>query len=393
VRSRFVIVGAGQAASQAAASLRHEGFTGAITLLGEESYAPYQRPPLSKRCLLEEVAVERLLLKPDAFYTSADIEVRLSARVVSIDLCDHEVVLADGARIDYEHLLLATGARPRELAALPAQLQGVHYLRTVADSTALALTLRASRHLSVVGGGYIGLEVAAAARQMGLEVDVIEAAPRLMARTSGAMTSEYFRALHARRGVTVRVGVSVAEVITENRQVRALQLHDGSEIATDAVLIGVGAVPNVELAQQAGLSVDNGVVVDRFTRTSDPQVFAAGDCSNYPDLRGRRWRLESVQNAIEQARVAASNMCGRRQPYCCVPWFWSDQYEIKFQAAGCIDGHDEVIRSDVPGGFALTYLAHGKVIAVEAANAPAAFMSVRRQLEALLEQHTLEEIS
>lgn len=386
MNGQFVIVGAGQAATQAIASLRQEGFSGGIVVVGDEPFAPYQRPPLSKKFLLGQLSLDRLALRPDAFYQSAEVDLQLGARAVRIDRSAREVELSNGVRVGYEKLLLATGARSRPMQDLPTDLTGVFYLRTATDAAAVAAALGKARRLVVIGGGYIGLEVASAARIMGLDVEIVEAAPRLMPRVAGPAISDFFKQLHTERGVTIRLNARVERVIAEHGHVTGIRFADDSEITADAVLIGIGAMPNLELAEAAGLAVDGGIVVDEFAQTSDPLIFAAGDCTNHPSIfYGRRLRLESVQNAIEQAKTAASGMCGRKaKPYRQIPWFWSDQYDVKFQAAGLIDGYEEASITEFAGGFAVSYKANGRPIAVEAVNDPAAFMSGRRLLEETL---------
>lgn len=388
-----MIIGAGQAAAQAAASIRQAGTRERITIVGQEPVAPYQRPPLSKKYLAGDFDAARLELRPAAFYATADIELRLARRANRIDTQRKSVELDDGASISYDRLLLATGARPRRLPGAPEAVRGICYLRTKADTDELSRSIAAGRKVTVIGGGYIGLEVAATATKLGATVTVVEAAPRLLARVAGPEIAEFFATAHAAQGVTLLLGSQVREWVTEGGRVSALGLDDGTMVPTDIVVIGIGAVPNVELAESAGLEVRDGVVVDEFCQTSDPHIFAAGDCANTPcSFYGRRLRLESVQNAIDQAKAAASNMRGLPQPYRFVPWFWSDQYQWKFQGVGIADGYDSVEIERFPaGGMAATYRCDGSVIAVQTINAPAFYMTARRALEDMLVRK-LEEV-
>lgn len=381
---QMVIVGAGQAGSQAAASLRAAGHKGRIVLIGEEPALPYQRPPLSKAFLQGELGEERLLLRPFAFYEQQSIDLRLGARVDAIDRVAQRIALQTGEAIAYDRLLLATGAPPRRLDLPGAELPGVRYLRTLADARALAPALARQGRLVVVGAGYVGLEVAASARKAGVEVVVIEAAPRVLARVAGPFLSAYVERRHREVGVELRLGAGV-EAFEGAARVDAVRLSSGERIACDAVLIGVGAVPATALAAAAGLDVANGVVVYERTATADPMIFAAGDCANFPSpLYGRRMRLESVPNAIDQAKVAGSNMAGGRLVHDSVPWFWSDQYDIKLQTAGLSDGADQTfVRGDPEGGrFSVWSLLRGRLLAVDAVNDPAAFAIAKRLIAA-----------
>ncbi|MDO9707508.1 NAD(P)/FAD-dependent oxidoreductase [Paracraurococcus lichenis] len=378
---RIVIAGAGHAGGSAAAFLRQYGWKGDITLVGEEPNPPYQRPPLSKAWLKGEATAESLALRPARFYAQQRIELRLGTRVAALDRAGRRVTLADGTALDYDRLILALGARPRALPLPGADLAGVLALRGTADADSLQAALRPGRRLAVIGGGYIGLEVAASARALGAEAVVIERESRVLARVAGRALSDFLAAQHRGHGVEIITGAQVLGIEGEGGAACAVLLADGTRIPCDTVLVGVGAVPNVELAEAAGLDCANGIVVDLAARSSDPFIYAIGDCTHRPlPLYGRTGRLESVPNAIEQAKQAAADICGRPPPPPEVPWFWSDQYDLRLQMAGlAFDAHETVVRggTDAPG-FAVFHLDAGhRVLAVEAVNAPAEFMAGR----------------
>ncbi|MFO1081153.1 MAG: FAD-dependent oxidoreductase [Reyranellaceae bacterium] len=372
----LVIVGAGQAAAQLIASLRQDGWQEPIVLLGEEPHPPYQRPPLSKKYLAGELSTDRLYVKPASFYEQAGVVLRLGIRVAAIDRVARTVVLADGTTQAYSTLVLATGSRPRPLALPGAGLAGILSLRTLADVETIRDRLAGAKSLVVVGGGYIGLELAAVAVRRGVAVTVLEQAPRLMARGVGPAVSTFYARLHAAEGVRVLTGVRVTGFEGGDR-VEAVRAEDGLHPA-DLVVVGVGALPNVELAEAAGLAVDNGIVVDAQCRSSDPAIFAIGDCaSQHHALVERRLRLESVHNALEQGRVAAAAIAGKPAPALQVPWFWSDQYDVKLQMVGLAEGHDRaVVRGDPLLGrsFAVFYLRDGRLVATDAVNRAPEFM-------------------
>jgi 3-phenylpropionate/trans-cinnamate dioxygenase ferredoxin reductase subunit len=363
----LVIIGAGQAASQLMASLAQDGFAGEVCLVGDEPHLPYQRPPLSKKFLAGELALDRLYVKPAAFYEKAGSRLRLGQRAERIDRAGRAVILADGARLPYSTLVLATGSRPRELP-----LPGAFYLRNIADVDAIRARLTWAKSLVVIGGGYIGLELAAVAVKLGVGVTVLEQAPRLMARGVGPIVSQFYARLHNEEGVVIRTGAAVRSL--DGNRVSC----DATTYNADIVVIGAGAVPNVELAREAGLAVGDGIVVDAQCRTDDASIYAIGDCtSQHHDLAGRRLRLESVHNALEQARIAAAAICGRKPPAIQVPWFWTDQYDVKMQMAGLSAGHDQaVVRGNPDAGrsFAVFYLREGTLIAVDAVNRAPEFM-------------------
>jgi 3-phenylpropionate/trans-cinnamate dioxygenase ferredoxin reductase subunit len=384
--ARIVIVGAGHAGGTAAALLRQYGHAGDIALIGAEPVAPYQRPPLSKAWLKGEADEDVLRLKAPEWYGDNRVDLRLSLTVEAIDRALQAVRLSDGETIAYDKLILAMGARARRLDIEGADLNGVMALRTAADAEALRTALAPERHrvkrLVVIGGGYVGLEAAASARALGAEVVIVERENRILARVACPILSRFFQAYHRERGVHFILDATVQRLIGEDGQVKAVHLGDGSLLACDAVLVGVGAVPNDELARAAGLDCQDGVLVDLAARTSDPAVFAIGDLTRRPmPLYGTVMRLESVPNALEQARQAAAAITGRPAPEPETPWFWSDQYDLKLQIAGVPIGCDDMVVRGAPDapGFALFHMAGDLIQAVEAVNAPGEFM-VGRQL-------------
>ncbi len=379
---RIVIIGAGQAGVQAAATLRTEGFSGSLTMVGEEPYPPYQRPPLSKAYLAGDFARERLFLKPDSFYADGACDLRLHVAASRIDRSAKTVQLTDGAVLGYDRLLLTTGARVRKLPVPGAHLKGVFYLRGIADVDMLRPHFREGARLTIIGGGYIGLEVAAVAAKLGLQVTVVEAAERLMVRSASPQLSAFYEREHRAHGVRLDLG-AFAEAFEGKEQVETVKT-DRDRIACDFLLVGVGVVPNSELALEAGVACDNGISVDEFARTSDPHIFAAGDCTSHPGFAGGRVRLESVQNAIDQAKHAALAMLDKPASYREVPWFWSDQYDLKLQIAGLTHPDDvKVVRGDPEARkFSVFHLRDGVVAAVEAVNAPPDYIIGRKLIAA-----------
>jgi 3-phenylpropionate/trans-cinnamate dioxygenase ferredoxin reductase subunit len=370
----IVIVGAGQAAGQLAASLAQEGLGGRVTLVGDEPHLPYQRPPLSKKFLAGEIELDRLFVKPPAFYDKHGIGLRLDRRAVRIDRAERVVVLEDGTSLPYGTLVLATGSRPRRLPLPGAELEGIFYLRGIADVAAIRARFAPGRSLVVVGGGYIGLELAAVAVRLGLEVTVLEQASRLMARGVGPIVSQFYEHLHRAEGISLHLGATVVG-FEGKRSVRRVVCNGGFD--ADIVVIGAGALPNVELAQDAGLATADGIVVDAQCRTADPAVYAIGDCtSQFHPLVERNLRLESVHNALEQARIAAASICGKPLPAVQVPWFWSDQYDVKLQMAGIPASYDNaIVRGQAnKRSFAVFYLANDTLVGIDAVNRPADFM-------------------
>jgi 3-phenylpropionate/trans-cinnamate dioxygenase ferredoxin reductase subunit len=378
----IVIAGAGHAGGSAAAMLRQLGWQGAITLIGEEPIPPYQRPPLSKAWLKGEATAESLALRPPAFYPDATIDLRLNTRVTGIDRAAKAVTLSDGSRVPYDFLILALGARARRLPLPGADLDGVLELRSAADADRLKAALHPGARLAVIGGGYIGLEAAASARSLGAEAIIIERESRVLARVACPLLSNFFQDFHRGQGVDIEVDARVDALEGTNGRISGVRLGDGRLIPCDAALIGVGAVANDELAREAGLSCHNGIVVDLAARTDDPAIFAIGDCTSRPlPLYERMGRLESVPNALEQAKQAAAMICDKPPPTPEVPWFWSDQYDLRLQIAGIpFDATEIVVRGDLEAGkFALFHLtADGTVQAVEAVNASTEFMGGRR---------------
>lgn len=383
-REPIVVVGAGQCGLKAVETLRQAGYGEDLVLVGEEPHAPYQRPPLSKAFLKGEVGRERLMLKAEGFYEDQRIDTRFGARAVALRPGEHRLELQDGGSIAYSRLLLATGTRARRITLPGADLPGVFLLRELADVEWLASHLSSGMRIAVIGGGYIGLEVAAALRVAGYDMTVVEGADRVMRRVVCPAVSEFFEALHRDRGVDLRTGTPPARIAGSERA-DAVELADGSRLACDAVLIAVGAEPVTELAGDAGLAVDNGILVDEACRTSAPDVFAAGDCAAFPSGRyGRTLRLESVQNAIDQGKAAAQAMLGQDVSYDPLPWFWSDQYDVKLQIVGLSEGYTDTDTEGDPGegSFAVTYLKEGRPICVDAVNRPKAHMMARRSLAA-----------
>ena len=366
---KIVIIGAGQAAAQAVQSLRNDGFDGPITLVGEEPYAPYQRPPLSQAYLLGQFERARLFLKGDDYYPHAGCELLLNTRARAIHRAGRTVELEDGRALPYDKLLLTTGARVRKLSCAGADLPGVHYLKTIADVDGLQAAFTAGKRIAVVGGGYIGLEVAAVAAKRGLKVTVFEAMDRLMARAVSPQLSAFYAGEHEKAGVDLRLKTGVEEIGGHGKVewVRA----GGMTYDADMVLVGIGVVPCEELARGAGLACEDGIVVDRNARTGDPHIWAAGDCTRHVGREGHAIRLECVQNAIDQAKHAALAMTGKPKTYSEVPWFWSDQYDLKLQIAGLARASDAIVQRGDPAArkFSVFHLRDGKVAAVEAVNA------------------------
>ena len=375
--SKVLIIGAGHAGGTAAALLRQYGHEGAIVLAGEEPAAPYQRPPLSKAWLKGEADLEALLLRPEAFYAEHDIDLRTGVTATAIDAAGRTVTFADGTVETYDALILATGSTARRLAIPGTDRPDLLELRTLADAERLKATLGPGRRLAVVGGGYVGLEAAASARALGADVVVIERMDRVLARVASATLSAFFTAHHRAHGVEILTSAEVTGFEDDG-----VRLGDGRLVEADVVLVGIGALANDGLARTAGLACENGVVVDEAARTSDPSIWAIGDMTfrPLPVHGGRRHRLESVPNALEQAKQAAAAITGRTPPVPEVPWFWSDQYEVKLQIAGLPDGADrQLVRGDVEeGGFAVFHLAGDRIRCVEAVNAPAEFMAGRQ---------------
>ncbi|MBT5789208.1 MAG: FAD-dependent oxidoreductase [Gammaproteobacteria bacterium] len=373
--SGIVIIGAGQAAGQAAASLRQGKYEGSITILGDETQPPYQRPPLSKQYLSGELGMDRVMVRPEKFYGDQNIALHTETRVESIDSSAKSVTTSSGDSYQYDKLLIATGSRPRILTIPGSDLSGIHYLRTIDDVDGIREAMQAAKKICIVGGGYIGLEVAAVAVTAGLQVTVLEMEDRILQRVTTPEMSEYYHDLHTGRGVNIMVNTGVSGFQGEGH-ISTVVCGD-EKIDADLVIVGIGIIPNIELAEAAGLDCNNGITVDEHCRTSDPHIYAAGDCTNHPNpIMGRRLRLESVPNAMEQARVSAANMLGGDKAYASVPWFWSDQYELKLQMVGfSTDGDTSILRGDKAANqFAVFYLKDGEVVSVDAVNSPKEFM-------------------
>ncbi|HUP90792.1 MAG TPA: FAD-dependent oxidoreductase [Solimonas sp.] len=379
--SRIVIVGAGQAGGQLASEVRQLGYAGRLTIVSDEPHLPYKRPPLSKGFLAGSVAQDALYVMPKATLDKHGIEFIGPAAATRIDRAAHELELADGRRIPYDKLALTTGGRARPLNLPGASRPNVFLLRTIADVEGIRAHCAPGKRAVIVGGGFIGLESAAVLVKMGLKVTVLEGLPRVLARVTVPEVSAFFERAHREAGIDLRTGAAVAALEGEPN-VTQVVLGDGARVEADFVVIGIGLIPNTELATEAGLAVDNGIVVDEFTRTSDPDIVAAGDCTNHPnDFLGRRIRLESVQNAMEQARTAAGVLLGRETPYRAVPWFWSDQYDIKLQMVGLSAGFDRMVLRGDPAtqrNFAVFYLKDGHLIAADTVGRPQEFMLAKK---------------
>lgn len=378
--AHLIIVGAGQAAAQAILTLTQKRYPGRITLVGDEPYPPYQRPPLSKKYLSGELEHQRLFIRPAEFYEQHDVTLTLGAKAEQLEPAQQRITLADGQQLMYDRLLLATGSRARMIDVPGADLPGIHYLRTIADTDGILGSLSAGKRLVIVGAGYIGLEVAAVARAHGADVTVLEAADRVMARVVCPEVSAFYRDVHEAAGVEIVCDTAVRG-FAGDRHVAGVLAGDGREYPCDVAVVGIGIVPETDLAEQAGLVCDNGIRVDEYACTSEPLIYAAGDCTNHPNaVLGRRIRLESVQNAIEQSKTAALSLLGEPVAYAQVPWFWSDQYDLKLQIAGISTGYDRVVLRGDPAErkFAAYYLRDGRLIAVDAVNSAKDFLLGKR---------------
>jgi 3-phenylpropionate/trans-cinnamate dioxygenase ferredoxin reductase component len=377
------IVGAGQGGFQVASSLRQEGFAGRVLLFGDEPGLPYQRPPLSKSYLAGEHGVDEVWLRPEAFYEKQEIDLVGGETVAAIDRRGRCLGLASGRTVPFDHLVLATGARNRPLPVPGAELDGVLGLRSLADADALRQRLGKAHAAVVIGAGFIGLEFASVAIAAGLAVHIVELTQRPMGRVVSEPVSRFFTEMHRRWGAEISLGTGVARILGGNGRAEGVETSDGRRLAADLVLVCVGVVPNAELAGAAGLAVDNGIVVDADLATGDPAIAAIGDCANFPTrFAAERVRLESVQNAVDQARSVAAHIAGKRAPYDKVPWFWSDQRDLKLQIAGLVTGHDRaVIRGDATSGsFSVFCFRGGRLIGVESVNRPADHIAARRIL-------------
>ncbi|MBB6521673.1 NAD(P)/FAD-dependent oxidoreductase [Pseudoteredinibacter isoporae] len=385
MQGNCIVIGASHAAAQLAPSLRQEGWEGRIIIIGDEPHAPYHRPPLSKTFLSGEKTLEQLLIRPLAAYDKIDAEFMLGRRVEKIDRAQKTVLLDNGETLDYEKLALCTGSRPRQIPLPGVDLKGVHYLRTVADIEGIRGDLDTSKgpaKVVIIGGGYIGLETAAALNKLGVEVTVLEMMDRILQRVTAPVISEFYHRVHSEAGVNIQTGIGVDAILGEN-QVHSVQCSNGETLDADVVIIGAGIVPNIELAEAAGLDIDNGIAVNAYAQTSDPDIVAAGDCSSYPHkLIGSRVRLESVPNATEQAKTAAASICGKQLDNHTHPWFWSDQYDIKLQIAGFNMGYDTVlVRGDESSrSFSVWYFKGDQLLAADCINQAKEFMQAKQLL-------------
>lgn len=371
-----VIIGASHAAAEAVTSLRRQGWSGAITLIGDEASLPYHRPPLSKAYFNGEIAQDKLLIKRELIYQNAAVDLMLGRRAESINRQRKIVLLDNGESVNYSKLIVATGTRARRLPLEGGDLPEVCYLRSLSDVDRIKKLLPDNGRLLIVGAGYIGLEVAASAAKQGVSVVVLESMERVLARVTSPIVSDFYQSLHAKNGVDIRLNSVLQRFENVAGTVMAV-MNDGEHIKFDCAIIGIGVIPNVELAERAGIACDNGILVNEYTQTSDPDIYAVGDCSNHPSvLYKRNIRLESVPNAVDQAKIAASSICGTNVTYDQVPWFWSDQYAIKLQTVGLLTGYDQVIvRGRVENEkFSVFYLKKGQLIAMDAINSPADFM-------------------
>ncbi|MGA2882656.1 MAG: FAD-dependent oxidoreductase [Bryobacteraceae bacterium] len=384
-----VIVGTGQSGFQVAASLRMEGYDGPITLIGDEPNLPYQRPPLSKGFMAGKQDIEGTALRPLAFYDSHRIGLVMGAKVTQIDRVGRVVRLESGRvvprTLHYDALVLAVGARNRTLPIKDAGLDGICYLRTDIEAVDIRQRLEHARDIVVIGGGFIGLELAAAACTLGKSVRVLELQSRLMPRVVSPILSDFYRDLHASQGVEISLGVALSEIVGYQGKVSQIVLSDGAVCPADLVLIGIGVVPNTELALDAGLSISNGIVVDEYLRTEDESVYAIGDCANHPNPYSTgRVRIESVQNAVDQAKCIAAAIVGRSENYRAVPWFWTDQFDIKLQMAGLSGGYGQVVTRGEPESrkFSLFYFRDGRLAAVDSVNRPGEHLAARKLIGA-----------
>jgi len=380
--THIAVIGAGQAGASLVAKLRNSGFDGDITLIGAEQVLPYQRPPLSKAYLLGEMELERLFLRPQSFYDDNQITLRLGTRVDAIDVAAQQIRIG-AETLTYDQLALTTGSHPRHLpASIGGNLGGVHVVRDLKDVDAMAPAVREGARALIVGGGYIGLEAAAVCAKRGVAVTLVEMADRILQRVAAPETSDYFRSLHQSHGVDIREGIGLNHLEGEDGQVSRAVLSDGSTVEVDFVVVGVGIAPAAELAEAAGIEVENGIRTDEFGRTSAASVWAAGDCASFP-YKDARIRLESVPNAIDQAEIVAQNMLGAEKTYVATPWFWSDQYDVKLQIAGLNSGYDTVVTRQGAGGtMSFWYYTGDRLVAVDAMNDPRAYMVAKRLIEA-----------
>jgi len=383
---RCIIVGASHAAGELCISLRKEGWTGSITVVGDENYLPYNRPPLSKTFLAGAKSIDDLLIRHAEAYTKADIEMKLGCRVKKIDREKKEVTLDNDETLAYDKLVLTTGARPRTMDMPGVELENVFYLRSIHDAEGIRPYIQSGHRAVIVGGGYIGLETAAMLVSTGMHVTLLERDPRILNRVAAPEISQFFSRIHTEEGVQLFTSIEISELTADQNaeKVKEVVCSDGRRFAADLLIIGIGVITNSELAEEAGLEINNGIVVNDFAETSDPNILAAGDCSYHFNKHYQRWlRLESIQNAVEQAKVAAKTICGNPEEYDQIPWFWSDQYDLKLQIAGLSEAYDNlIVRGDLAAGrkMAVFYFKADKLIAVDAVNSPQEFMFGKRAL-------------
>ena len=380
---RCIIVGASHAAGELCISLRKEGWTGSITLVGDEAYLPYNHPPLSKTYLAGEKSIDDLLIRHEEAYVKADIEVKLERRVEKINRELKELTLDNDETLSYDKLILTTGARPRKVDMPGADSDNVFYLRSIQDADHIRPYIKNGSRAVIIGGGYIGLETAAMLVRTGMQVTLLERDPRILNRIAAPEISQFFTRIHEEEGIELITDVEISELKGDER-VSEVVCSDGRKFPADLVIIGIGVITNSELAEEAGLEINNGIVVNAFTETNDPDILAAGDCTYHFNKHYDRWlRLESIQNALEQAKVAAKTLCGDRQEYDQIPWFWSDQYDLKLQIAGLSAGYDNlIVRGDLSQGrkISVFYFKQDTFLAVDAVNSPQEFMFGKRAL-------------
>ena len=383
MKTSVIIIGASHAAAQASVSLRQGGYEGIITVIGDEPDLPYHRPPLSKDFLSGNKALDDILIRPASGYEAADIEMKLGTRVEAIDRAAKTVVTDAGETLSYDKLVLTTGARIRRLPVPGEDLDGVYYLRDTKDVRAIKTEVKAGRKAVIIGGGYIGLETAASLKKQNMDVTVLEAMPRILQRVTAPIMSEFYKRIHSEEGVNILEGVMASAIEKTNKGLR-VQTSCEQSFDADIVIIGIGVIPNIELAEAAGLETGNGIEVNEFCQSSDPDIYAAGDVTwHYNPIYERHIRLESVPNATEQGKVVANHINGKPKPYNSLPWFWSDQFDLKLQIAGLSEGYDDiVIRGDIDNSrsFAAFYFKGEKLLAVDAVNSPREFMLARMSL-------------
>ena len=380
---RCIIIGASHGGAQVSTSLRQHGWKGEIVLVGEEKWLPYHRPPLSKSFLSEDKTIDDILIRPSEAYTNANITTLLGRRAIHIDPISRQVTLNDSTVLDASHIVIATGGQARRLAIPGAELDGVNVLRNAEDVAAIREVGKPGARAVIIGGGYIGLETAASLRALGASVTLLEAEERVLARVTSAAMSAFYQRVHTEEGVDIVTNARVSAIVGAD-SVSAVELADGRRIAADLVIIGVGIIPSTDLAKAAGLKIDNGIVVNQYAETSAQNIYAVGDCAMHFNPFYERWlRLESIQNTVDQAKIAASAICGNPKTYEALPWFWSDQYDIKLQIAGLSQGYEKIIiRGDLvkSRSVAAFYMRGGRLIACDAINRPLEFMVTKRLL-------------